>query len=117
MTSTRDINSKGNYCLEQKMSKYILNNLAFSNGPSGRAANPAFPELYSPSYIPADNLSHNSIDIESQLFGIGSTNLVKEKEAVNPDFKKLPTVSFFERPNVVAQEKVDELKGQRPFIV
>uniref|UniRef100_A0A6C0AXN6 Uncharacterized protein n=1 Tax=viral metagenome TaxID=1070528 RepID=A0A6C0AXN6_9ZZZZ len=117
MTSTRNINSKGNYSLEQKMSKYILNNLAFYNGPNGRAANPAFSELYSPSYIPADNLSYNSTDIESELFGIGSTNLVKEKAPVNPDLKNLPTVSFFERPNIVPQKKVDELKGQRPFIV
>ena len=117
MSSTRDINSKGNYSLEQKMSKYILDNLAFYNGPSGRAANPAFPELYTPSYIPADNLSYNSTDIESELFGIGSTNLVKEKEAVNPDLKNLSTVSFFERRNIVPQKKVYELKGQRPFIV
>jgi len=117
MASTRDINSKENYCLEQKTNQQFLNNSTYYNGPSGHAINTAFPELYLQGNMPPDNFSHNSTDIESALFGIGSTNLVKERDIVNPDFKSVPTVSFFDRPKVISQEKVSELKGQRPTII
>jgi len=117
MASTRDINSKGNYCLEQKKNVSALNNLTYYNGASGHATRPAFPELYLQGNMPPDNFSHNSTDIESALFGISSTNLVKERDVVDPDFKNLPTISFFDRQEVITKENVKELKGQRPFIV
>ena len=117
MASTRDINSKGNYCLEQNQFDRNRNYIAFDNGPSGRAYDPAFPELYGLGNMPADNLSHNSTDIESTLFGIGSSNLVKEIPKIKPDLKTLPVISFFDRPKVVLHKKCDNLTGQRPFIV
>ena len=117
MASTRDINSKGNYYLEQKQNSQLINNLTYYNGSSGHANKTAFPELYLQGHMPPDNFSHNFVDIESALLGIDSTNLVKEREIVDPDFKSIPTVSFFDRQPVITKEHVKELKGQRPFIM
>ena len=95
MACTRDKNSKANYCLEQKAIENIRNNLQFYNGPNGRALNPAYPALYRQGYMPADNFSFNSIDIESTLFGIGSCNLVDPKTPVVPHLQKFTNSIFF----------------------
>jgi hypothetical protein len=116
MAATRDMNSKANYCLEQKAQEITRTNLAFYNGPNGRAFDPAYPELYRQGHMPADNFSFNPIDIESSLFGIGSTNLVNAKSPTVPQFKSLPTVSFFKKPEVVKSGTFYPLLDQRPFI-
>ena len=77
MANTRDKNSQANYTLEQKGLGQIRDHLLFINGPSGHGYNAAFPELYMNGKMPADNLSCNSVDIESRLFGININNLVK----------------------------------------
>ena len=41
-------------------------------------------------------LSNNTTDIESQLYGIGSTNLVEKKEPTRPQLNKLEAISFFD---------------------
>lgn len=41
-------------------------------------------------------LSNNGADIESALFGIGSTNLVQPKAPVCADMNNLNTINFFE---------------------
>ena len=116
MASTRDINSKGNYCLEQKAIETTRSNLAFYNGPNGHAFDPAFPELYRQGYMPADNFSFNPTDIESQLFGIGSTNLIETKPITVPQFKTPTNVSFFKKPEVVQSGIFLPLLDQRPSI-
>jgi hypothetical protein len=116
MTSTRDKNSSGNYCLEQRALENIRNNLAYINAPNGHAANTALPESYLGGRMPPDNLSYNPTDIENVLFGIGSTNLVTPKADVLPLLKTLPEVSFFEREKVIMPEKVYPDNNQRPQI-
>jgi len=116
MAATRDKNSDGNYCLEQRSLDNIRNNLAYINGPNGHAVNPALPASYLGGYMPPDNLSYNPIEIESVLFGIGSSNLVNPKPAVLPQLKTLPTVSFFERQQVILDRKVVPDYTQRPQI-
>ena len=116
MTSTRDINSKANYCLEQRAQEMIRSNLAFYNGPNGHAYDPAYPELYTQGYMPSDNFSFNPIDIESSLFGMGSCNLVDPKPPTIPQFKPLQTISFFQKPTVVRSKPFWPISDQRPFI-
>ena len=117
MTSTRDKNSTGNYCLEQKSLKQIRNNLAFYNSPNGHAYDPAFPELYMPSHMPSDILSNNPTDIESSLFGIGTNNLVNPNPEVVPSLRNLPTVSFFSRQPIILPKTIYSDNNQRPIIV
>jgi len=116
MASTRDINSKGNYQQEQKQLSHFRDNLAYYNSPNGHAYNTAFPEHYRQGYIPADNFTHNSIDVESSLFGIGSSNLEETQKSVVPQFKQIPTVSFFKTPEIIKGKKFKHLDNQRPSI-
>jgi hypothetical protein len=116
MASTRDINSQANYCLEQRMQNTIRSNKQFYNNPNGHAFTPAYAGLTRQGYMPPDNFSFNSTDIESALFGIGSTNLVEAKPITFPQFKELPTVNFFEKPELVKTKQFNPLFGQRPFI-
>ena len=117
MASTRDKNSKGNYQLEQKQLQNIRDNLGYYNSPNGHAVNNAFPEHYRQGYMPPDNFSFNPTDIESTLFGIGNTNLEESKPPTIPQFKEMPSVSFFKTPEVVKTPTLTPLRNQRPFIV
>jgi hypothetical protein len=117
MASTRDINSKENYKLEQRSLENISNNISYNNAPNGHAFNPALPVSYMAGRMPADNFSHNPTDIESVLFGIGSTNLVTSKAEVFPQLKRLDPVSFFERPTNILPENVYRDNTQRPSIM
>ena len=117
MACTRDINSKANYCLEQKALERIRQNLAFYNAPNGHAYKPSFPELYNTGRVPSDVLSCNNVDIESALFGIDSCNLVNPKPSTVAQLKTLPDISFFNRPKVILPNNVYPDQSQRPFII
>ena len=116
MTSTRDKNSRGNYCLEQRAITKISDNLGYYYGPNGHGYNPALPELYRASHMPPDILSYNPTDIESSLFGINSNNLVDPMPEVVPRLKRLPTISFFDRQRVFTQGPIKESNNERPII-
>ena len=58
-------------------------------------------------------LSNNAADIESSLFGIGSTNLVEKKADVNPSINKLKYCKWFPRNNVFLPEPLVIEKSQR----
>jgi hypothetical protein len=59
-------------------------------------------------------LSNNAPDIESALFGIGSTNLVNAKGAVLPQLNCIPNIKFFDRPRTLMPEPLVIEKCQRP---
>ena len=59
-------------------------------------------------------LSNNPCDIESSLYGIGSTNLVKAKEPVVAQLNCLPGKKFFNRPEAFVPEPLVVEKFQRP---
>ena len=65
--------------------------------------------------MPRESLAKNATDIESALYGIGSSNLVEEKGPVQPQLHNLPSVHFFERNTsvIVPQHLVIE-RDQRP---
>ena len=59
----------------------------------------------------------NYCDIESELYGIGSSNLVVPKESVKPEHNKLPIKSFFERLPMILPEPMLCLKDEnRPIL-
>ena len=59
-------------------------------------------------------LSNNASDIESALFGIGSTNLVKAKPPVNPQLKCMGNVKFFNTLETLMPDPLVIPKYQRP---
>ena len=62
-----------------------------------------------------DALSSNPIDIETQLFGIGSTNLVNPKTPVRPGLQVLPEVHFTDKHDLVMPETYIVMNNQRPM--
>ena len=60
-------------------------------------------------------LSKNASDIESALFGIGSTNLVESKKPVVAKLNHLPSKKFFNRPDLFIPEPLVVEKFQRPI--
>jgi hypothetical protein len=90
--------------------------LEYQNGASGAAYSPAIPCVgIMPSQMPREAFSRNSVDIESALFGINSTNLVEPQQPVVPNLTKLPEVSFFGRMQLVMPDPLVVEKSQRPF--
>ena len=114
MASTRNINTKSDYCIRQQSynnsEKYALNPLKRT---AYKSAEPEFGIFVG--YMPSNQLSRNPVDIESALFGINSTNLVEPQKPVVPLLKKLPEVKFMKRIPLIKNEPVKLLTKQRPF--
>ena len=118
MASTRNRNTPGNFCLEQREHKQSENYTLYANSQYGAAFNTRLPgNGLMPAQIPWNKLSYNAADTESFLFGINSTNLVSPQKPVNPELKTIPTISFFERmPLFMPNPLVIENK-QRPYFL
>ena len=75
MASTQNKNTKSDYCYQQRDFRGIFTHVTYVNSQNGRAYTDALPEIgYLPSYMSRESFSKNSVDIESALFGINSTN-------------------------------------------
>ena len=116
MASTRNINTRGNYNLEQEHFNLSRNNISYIHNPQGKAYINAMPSIgYMPSRMPRGTLSNNPIEIESMLFGINSTNLVKHTKPIKPDLKAIPTLNFFERIPIHLPKPLVVEHNQRPY--
>ena len=116
MASTRNNNCPSDYCLQQKSYADGRNYIDYKYSQAGRAYNTSIPCLgIMPSHMPREAFSCNSVEIESSLLGINSTNLVNPQTPIKPSLKQLPEKSFFERlPMYMPEPMVIEYK-QRPF--
>lgn len=115
MASTRNKNMSNEYCLEQKENKHILDNRVYIHRKY------AFEDRLpcagiNVGYRPNDVLSSNATDIESQLYGINTTNLVQKKSPLVARLKKHKDISFFERSAVYIPEPLIIENNQRPII-
>lgn len=116
MASTRNNNCRSDYCLQQKSYRdaRLYNEYKYSQ--AGRAYRNAFPCLgITPSHMPREAFSTNSVEIESALFGINSTNLVNPQAPVDPHLTQLPFVPFFHTLPTYMPEPLVVEKNQRPF--
>ena len=113
MASTRNINMRSDYNIEQyrfeKMRNYMI---APKNETTIKVQYPVFGINYQSA--PAMQLSNNSVDIESELYGIGSTNLIKPKDNVNKDMNFVGDVVFVDRLKTVRTD-FPILKNERPM--
>ena len=117
MASTRNLNTKTNYKQEQiktETSKnYLLN--------SENIINPSFAGFgFNPSKMVLNTLSSNSVDVESYLFGINSTNLTianSNNSYFTPEMNYLSTKSLVEEnKEVIMPKPFYENKKERPLI-
>ena len=115
MASTRNINTRGDYNIQQKAFNRNMDEALYKYGSSGPAYNPGLPcgGAAPPSSMSCEALSNNSVEIESALFGIDSTNLVNPRAPVNPQLKTLRNVKFFDRPSIVMPKNLMVLRNQR----
>lgn len=116
MASTRNNNMPSDYCLQQRSYMDTRNYNEYQYSQVGRAYNNAIPALgIMPSHMPREAFSTNSVEIESALFGINSTNLVNPQAPVRPDLITLPEVCYFNTLPVYIPEPLVVEKAQRPF--
>ena len=116
MASTRNRNTPGNYCLEQKQYQHFENYTLYPNSQYGAAYNTRLPGTgLLPAQIPWNKLSYNAADTESFLFGINSTNLVNPAPALTPELKCLQSANLFETNPVIMPVPQAIPKNQRPF--
>ena len=117
MASTRNSNTKCNYKLEENQNRMFMDYNLYKNGSYGEACKQTFPDFfYRPSHLPRQFYTYNSIDIESSLKGINSTNLVNDPEMVTPIFKPITYTSYFDHCNkVILPEPLNIEKNQRPI--
>ena len=117
MASTRDNNTPANYCLQQRGINLARQYVEYKYSQAGRAYKNALPcPGITPSHMPREAFSYNSVAIESALFGINANNLVNPQPTTVPEFKSLPMVSYFERtPRLVMPSPLIVENNQRPF--
>ncbi len=117
MASTRNKNTPGNYCLEQRQYTDARTHIMYENGGYGAAYDTRLPGTgLLPGQIPWNQLSNNACDIESFLYGVGSTNLVNPLPPLRPDLKCLKSANIYKLPDVYVPEPLVVSKTQRPFL-
>ena len=116
MSSTRSRNTTGDYRAEQNTNNnnvdYLINK-GYSYGQPLTSYLPGNGLLQG--RVASENLAHNSVDIETQLFGIGSTNLVTPKTNQIPEIKSLQSLSIIEKLPVIVPEPLTIQPNQRPY--
>jgi hypothetical protein len=118
MASTRNINTPGNYNLEQREFKQSETYTLYPNSQYGAAYNTRLPgNGLLPAQIPWNKMSYNAPDIGSFLLGINSTNLVNPAPCFVPELAKLNSANIYEKGPVFIPEPLVIEKNQRPFPV
>jgi hypothetical protein len=116
MASTRNKNTLGDYELEQRNNVLIDSYSTYENSAYGHPMKTMFSgDGLIMGRIASEQLSTNSCDIESQLFGIGTTNLVKPKSRVSPEIKQLESLDIITRLPVFVPEPLVIEGNQRPY--
>ena len=117
MASTQNRNTSSDYCLQQRDFRGIFNHVTYVNAQNGRAYVDALPELgYRPTYMSRESFSKNSVDIESSLFGINSTNLVNPVREFTPEPKFLETENLVKKRDIIMPVPLAISKKDRPFL-
>jgi hypothetical protein len=116
MASTRNKNTSINYSLEQRQSTRPAEWRLYENGANGYAYDTRLPgNGLNPGQFPCSTLSKNSVNIESFLFGINSTNLVNPAEPLRPELLCLETANIFQTQPIIMPVPLVVSKEQRPF--
>ena len=118
MASTRSKNNEGDYHLEQNANSSRCDYLTSQINHFGNPTSTYFAgDGLLQGRVAPQNLAGNPFDIESQLFGIGTSNMVKPKEPVNPNIHNLKSLNVIDRLQVMVPEPLIVEKGQRPNIM
>jgi len=116
MASTRNKNTPGNYYLDQKQYAESRTYTTYKHSAYGEAVSTNLPgNGLLPAQLPGNTMSYNSIDTESFLFGINSTNLTETTNKVfTPENKTLTPVNLYENGPIYIPEPLVIQTNQRP---
>ena len=114
MASTRSKNTPGNYCIEQwSLGKQI------EYKTDKEYATPRESMFSGDGLVVgrmgSSELSYNAADVESFLFGIGSSNLVNPKADVKPHLKTLKSLSVIDKIPLLMPESLVVQPDQRQY--
>tara|TARA_Y100000389_G_C17467334_1_gene526845 strand:+ start:78 stop:446 length:369 start_codon:yes stop_codon:yes gene_type:complete len=119
MASTRNINTSHDYRRAQCEKRHFYQlNLEKRDAKPDVCAFPKAGVLFDkmPGGYNNNTLSNNAADIESFLFGIGSTNLAKPLVLPKPSMNNLKSVPFFENSATIVPNPLVIEREQRPVI-
>jgi hypothetical protein len=114
MASTRNKNTPGDYKLEKKSNNQFIDYNTYTNYGIPMPINFASDGLLM-GRMASEQLSNNACDIESQLFGIGSSNLENPLPEVVPKIKQLNSLSIIDRMPLLLPDTMAQIVEQRPF--
>lgn len=116
MASTRNKNTAGNYCLEQRQFTASRDWALYPHGAGGSAVDIKMGGTgLNPGYIPADKMSRNSADIEAFLWGINSTNLVHPAPKLTAELDCIPMLDLYTIPKPIMPRPMPNTQNNRPF--
>jgi len=116
MASTSSKNTPGDYRAEQHINNEIGTYLTYVNSaPAVAYTNHFAGDGLLMGKNARSQMCHNYLDIESQLFGIGATNLVNPKPIQIPDLRPLQSLNVIDRLPVYLPEPLVVQKDQRPY--
>lgn len=115
MASTTSKNTPGDYEAEQRINIGIDSYAVYINS--------APAEAYT-NHLPGDgllagknarsSLCNNYVDVESQLFGIGTTNLVNPHVPVQPILHRLSSLNIIDKTPIILPDPLVIVDNQRP---
>ncbi len=114
MASTRNNNMPGDYKFEQRTNIMINNHNVNKYGKSYHDARPTQNVNYGK--MSRDTLSNNAVDIETGLFGIGSSKLVEPQPVVTPSLNSIPYTDFTDLKLFVPAPELIVMNNQRPLM-
>jgi len=115
MSSTRNINTRGNYQLQQRQFNESKQYSLYVNSPYGEAYNTNLAGVgLLQGYTPCNKLSANPIETESFLFGINSTNLVNPAPQFHAE-PLYPSYVDIYKPNPTIMPNPLVIEKNRPF--
>ena len=115
MSSTRNINTPGNYNLEQNTYHQSERYNLYKNSSCGEAYNQRLAGIgLLPGQVPWSQLTNNPVNTESFLFGINSTNLVSPALPFVSDPKPITYANLYQpKPTYMPLPLV--IEKNRPF--
>jgi len=114
MSSTRSKNTPGNYQNEQWSNSTQINYNTYGNYGCPIQDHFAGDGLLM-GRMAASTLSNNACDIESKLFGIGSTNLVEEQPDIHPDIHEVKSLNIMNKLPVIIPNPHKQQLYERPL--
>jgi hypothetical protein len=117
MASTRNLNTLGDYKMEQKAYKDNLDYLTDKKNNYGLPEKVYFAgDGLLMGRIASESLSNNYCDVESFLRGIGSTNLVEPTSDIKPEINNYKSLDIMNRIPIIIPQPINVQKNQRPYM-